>query len=100
VLKSVAITIKQYPGDKGGEDCKKRPEHAGTDGHDPGDEGYAAGNGMQDHCSGQGVGSPGFDVGELGAVGCGNNVRGCVANVAARAPVRRAPGVMSVRHFP
>ena len=90
----------QYPGDKGGEDCKKRPEHAGANGNDPGYERYAAGNGMQDHCSGQGIGSSGFDVRELGAVGRGDDVRGCVANVAARAPVRRVSGVMSVRHFP
>jgi hypothetical protein len=78
----------QYPGDKGGEDCKKRSEYAGTNGNDPGDERYAAGNGMQDHCSCQGIGSSGFDVRELGAVGRGDNVRGCVADVATGAPVR------------
>jgi hypothetical protein len=89
----------QYPGDEGGEDCKKRPEHAGADGYDPGDEHYAAGNGVQDHCSGQGVGSSGFDVGELGAVGCGDYVRWCIADVATRAPVRRVSVNMSERYF-
>lgn len=36
----------QDPGDEGNEDCRKRPEHAGANGYDPGDEGDATSNGV------------------------------------------------------
>jgi hypothetical protein len=36
----------QDPGDEGDEDCRKRPQYAGANGHDPGDESYATGNGV------------------------------------------------------
>jgi hypothetical protein len=79
----------QYPGNECGQDCKEGSDHAGADRHNPGDESHAAGNGVQDHCSGQAIRSPGFNVGEVGAIGCGDGVGGCVADVAAGAPVWR-----------
>ena len=73
----------QYPGHKCGQDTEERSDRAGTDGHDPGDESYAAGDGVQDHGSGEAVGGAGFDVRELRVVKNGDNVGKFVADVAA-----------------
>lgn len=49
--------------------------------HDPGYEGDAAGDWVQDHGAGKAVGGAGFDVVELRAVGGGDDVGGRVADV-------------------
>jgi hypothetical protein len=81
----------QDPGNECGEDCEKRSDHTGADRHNPGDESHAASNGMQDHCSGQAIRSSGLNVGEMCAIGCGDDVRRRIADVAAGAPVWRIP---------
>ena len=73
----------QYPGHKCGQDAEQRADGAGADGNDPCDKCHTAGDGVQDHGSGEAVGGAGFDVGQLCAVNSGDNVGRLVADVAA-----------------
>ena len=77
----------QDPGHESGQDAEERSDRAGVDGHDPGDEGYAAGDGVQDYGSGEAVGGTSFNLGELDPVYTGDDMRWLIADVAAGAPV-------------
>jgi hypothetical protein len=59
-----------------------RSDRTGADRHDPGDECHAAGDGVQNHGSGEAVGRAGFDVGKLRAVHVGNDMSGLISDVA------------------
>lgn len=78
----------QDPGHESRQNAEERSDRAGADGHDPGNEGYAAGDGVEDHGSGEAVGGTSFDLGELDPVYAGDNMRWLITNVAAGTPVR------------
>lgn len=77
----------QYPGHECSQDAEERPNCASAYGDNPGDEGYAAGDWMQDHSAGEAVGGASLDVGKLRTVHAGNDMSGLVPDMAVGAPV-------------
>lgn len=86
----------QHPGDERCQHAEEGADHAGADGDYPGDEGNAARDRVQDHCSSEACGGSGFDFVEFALTGGGDDVCGCVANVSAGAPVWRVSVAESV----
>lgn len=87
----------QDPGHEGDCDSKQRSNDTSADGNNPSDERHTASDSMEDHRSSEAVGGAGFDVGELGTVGGGDDVSGLITNVAPRAPVGRISAFSSVK---